>query len=270
MSEETIWEKEKLSALLEASKSAISRSRYIFGAINIATILMLSAQFNFLTPWVRNAINRAPTEKIREALQEYQLIDLRSISVPVIGIKFSVADLSVVGAVGMALLAVWLFYSVRRENHVLSNVAREANQAIAAADIAKAAYLYHGVAHQFVFSTITTNDRSRVGGTFLVKTLLYAPCWALLFVVACDIVTVAISSTVQFNTHVPLADTLSPAEIAEVVARSAFCLVVAFFCFVQCRDCERLEYDSLAKLERVRRHVETDDVSAQVIGLYPA
>ena len=103
------WEKERLASLLEAAKSAVARSRYVFGAINVATIQVLSAEFNFLAPWIRNVIPRAPPDKVREWYQQFMDIDLRTVSVPIIGLRFSVADLSVVASVGMALLSLWLF-----------------------------------------------------------------------------------------------------------------------------------------------------------------
>jgi hypothetical protein len=48
------WEKERLTALLDAAKTAISRSRYVFAAVNVATIVMLSAEYNGSIPWLRN------------------------------------------------------------------------------------------------------------------------------------------------------------------------------------------------------------------------
>jgi hypothetical protein len=155
---ELSWEKEKCAALLEAAKTAVVRNRYVFAAVNIGAILMLSAQFNATVPWIRNTVERATDDKIKGYLTEFLWRDLGTVSLPLIGIKFSTADLQVIGAVAMAVLAVWMFYATRRENHVINAISQEAKHALTQNDIGKAQYLYHGIAHYFVFTTITDND----------------------------------------------------------------------------------------------------------------
>lgn len=75
--------------------------------------------------------------------------------------------------------------------------------------------------------------------------------------VSADVITLALPSTVQFDHYHPLFSILSPSERVEVIVRSAFCLVLAWFCLVQSKDCERFENDSMTKLEGLQRVVET-------------
>ena len=103
------WEKERLTALLEAAKLAISRSRYVFAAINIATLIMLSAEFNGTIPWVRNALVRAKELKLPDevkVLTDIQRKELGIFSVPILGLKFSIYDINVLGAISLTLLAI--------------------------------------------------------------------------------------------------------------------------------------------------------------------
>ena len=60
MSQGIPWEKEKFSVLLDAAKTAIVRTRYVFAAINISAIVMISAEFNLYFPWVRYVGPRHP------------------------------------------------------------------------------------------------------------------------------------------------------------------------------------------------------------------
>lgn len=98
------WEEKKLAALLEAASIAIKRARYVFIIINISAILIFSAEFNALVPWMRWPMRRESTDpKAREILLNVFHRELEVVSVPLLGIKFSVADLTVIGSLAMMI-----------------------------------------------------------------------------------------------------------------------------------------------------------------------
>jgi hypothetical protein len=254
------WEREKCGALLEAAKTAITRNRYVFGAVNLGAIVMLSAQFNAMVPWIRNTIERAKDEKVRSVLTDLLWRDFGSVSLPVVGIKFSTADLQVIGAIGMAILAVWMFYAARRENHVISAIAQEAQTALQQDDLGKAQYLYHGIAHYFVFTTVT--DRDTPGGEqrsmarLTVRALLFSPFWVPMTVLIVDLVSLFFVHKVALDPNAYLWDLLTRDERMEVVIRLIVCTGISWFSYVRCRDCDAFDANTRTQLDYLRTRVE--------------
>lgn len=174
------WEEKKLAALLEAASIAIKRARYVFIIINVSAILIFSAEFNALVPWMRWPIRRESTDpKIREVLLNVFHRELEVVSVPLLGIKFSASDLTVIGSPAMMILAIWFYYCVRRENLVVKDIK---NIATKSADPEQKSYLYYGIAHYFVYTTATGKERpagitSHSTARWVIKMLFYVPCW---------------------------------------------------------------------------------------------
>ncbi|NNN06369.1 MAG: hypothetical protein HKL90_10755 [Elusimicrobia bacterium] len=67
---EARWNEKKMAALLDAGVDAIQRSRYVFIAITIAGILMLSAQFNAYLPWIREPVHMTSAEILKAATEK--------------------------------------------------------------------------------------------------------------------------------------------------------------------------------------------------------
>ena len=100
------WEESRTSALLEALGQAVSRTRYVVVAINISTALAAIAVLNGRVPWIRNTleryermcdITRVPSTsecQIASMLREILWKDFYTITIPVLGIKISTADMS--------------------------------------------------------------------------------------------------------------------------------------------------------------------------------
>jgi hypothetical protein len=260
------WEQEKLKALLEAAGDAIRRARYVFAAINVAGILILSAQFNAYLPWLRNPLTRNSVDpSTKKLINEFFFRDLYSVSVPVLGIKFSVFDLSIVGSTGLAVLAVWLFYCVRRENHVVNAIVREGKAALSENDIGRAAYLYYGIAHNFVFTTITESDvpggeRPKVMVRYALKVLYAIPAWVPLVIVAIDLMSVFLPHKLALTQSSPWAD-FDVHERVEVVLRSVYCLTVAWFSYIQCHDVARFDADTRSRLNILRERIEPEHLA---------
>src|SRR4051812_45654003 len=104
------WEKEKLGAILSAATHAISRARYAFIISNIAGILILTGLFNTTFPWIRNPLEHRPTlmsENTREHVEKVLREDLGVMNIPLLGMKLSVYDLSVLGSTALLIIVIW-------------------------------------------------------------------------------------------------------------------------------------------------------------------
>jgi len=254
------WVELEMKALLDAATDAIRRARWVFMGINVAGILILGAEFNAMVPWVRYPLHRCNTPVyIHQLLQQFIYNDLYVVTVPLLGIKFSVFDLSVIGSTAMALLATWFFYSVRRENRSLGTLVRRATAALTE-DPSLSRYLYYGVAHHFVFTTITESDvpagqKPRVMPRTAVRILWYMPFWVPLAVIVVDLASIFLPHLMAIDRATTLADQFSVNEWVEVCIRTFYCLALAFFCWKQCRDCARFDTDSRTMLQNLRQRL---------------
>lgn len=61
----------------------------------------------------------------REAFVDGQVRDLMIVSVPIVGLKFFAGDLGVVSSAGTPIIAVWMYYAFRREQHSVGRVILE-------------------------------------------------------------------------------------------------------------------------------------------------
>jgi hypothetical protein len=277
------WEKEKYQSILQAAQSAIARGRYVFGVVNLAAVLVLTAEFAATFPWIENTLNRAKQlarvqqgsdpasakanlvliDRIKDTLWH----DVYTVSFPLLSVKFNVADLSVIGSAGMAVLAVWLYYAIRRENHIVGRVIREMDAALQENALTKAIYLYHGVAHYFVFMTVTEQD-SPTGGSrrnlarIAIRVLLYSPAWIPVLVLVDDIVSLFQPPRLSGEMETTLLATMGSGETLEFVLRALFCIAMSTFAWIQCRDSVRFSDETMSALDKVRSRVEATSPGA--------
>jgi hypothetical protein len=251
------WEKERLAALLDAAKIAISRSRYVFAAVNVSTIVMLSAEYNGSILWLRNALARAIDRKDPDYTKIYRDIiekDLGVVSVPLIGIKFSISDITVMGAVGMTILAIWMFYATRRENHVVTKIIQEISLALSNKNSNKASYLYDALGHNFLF--LATAKRPNVTIRATVRALFFAPLWVLAVIILAETLSLFVTMNGRMDVKQTFWSGYSPSEHVEVVLRTVFCAIIAVYVFTICRDIDRFQSDTVHQLEDIRNRVE--------------
>jgi len=251
------WEALKLEALLAAGEAAVNRARYVFLTISVAGVLILSAEFNLSIPWLRNVLARPGLpEEVRMKIQEFIWKDLYVVSMPILGIKFSAFDLGIIGTTALAVLSVWLFYCARRENHVIGAIAAEA----LAGTKDRAAYLYSGIAHHFVFMTLTDCDtpegvEPQVSARRAVRVLRNIPIWVPLFVLGVDLWTLFVPGASGL-TPGTLWSHLTPSQHIEVDVRFIASLLIVNFSRIQCRCVAKFDQETRIQLGRVRVRVE--------------
>src|SRR5689334_15423713 len=109
-------------AKVSAAQEAIDRGRTIFLMANLATIIVLSANFNLYFTWMRYLVIRTVDSQYKpllEAVQRARIEDTSIISVPLIGLKFSAGDVGLVSSLGMLVLVLWMYFAFRREQRLI-------------------------------------------------------------------------------------------------------------------------------------------------------
>ncbi len=224
------WKAKKLEALVAASGEAIRRTRYIFLAINVAGLMMLSASFNAYLSWGRHMDELRP-----RGSPPVDSKDFLWVNVDVIGLRFHVYDLQIVGTLAMSLLAIWWYFSLRRENHVISEVVAEAEEALQR-DRDCAQWLLHAVGQRMVFNPLWLDPEgqpaaSKEALSLLLLLLGRIPCYVPLVVILCDVCSLFVAhpfGTIPDQALIPylLANDKS-LLLLEIVLRIGFALLLA-------------------------------------------
>jgi hypothetical protein len=193
--------------LVEQAGDAAKRTRWVLSAAMIISLAQLGAAYNFSFGFLRKfseqMILATPTPGAPTRLKDLQdmlmrsWVDQLSVNVNLFGIKFSVADASLIGSISLLSISVWLFYSARRENHIIGKtciIASEASQETKA-------IVFHGICNTQLFGTVSTNDepisslrgynKSEIRSARLViSVLFYLPVITIFAMIATDVMSV--------------------------------------------------------------------------------
>jgi hypothetical protein len=136
---------------------------------------------------------------------------------------------------------------------VVAEIAKSANNALDKSTVPdsteKARYLFHAIAHYFVFTTTTERDtprgeKPRVGARMAVKALMYMPVWVPLVLAACDLLSMLLP--LNWLRIVPSPEIgwnkLYTFEAVELIFRDWLAAAIAAYNFVRCRDAVRFDY----------------------------
>lgn len=229
--DESEWQKMATKALVESVIDAIRRTRYVFLAMNITAVFLLSAIVNNYLPWMRHIPLRDPTPPphIVSSVNKLMWEDLYTVTMPILGIKYSNDDVILVGPITVCILTLWFAYAARRENHAFGHLAQSCEQAFQSGRRGEAKYLA-SVVHHFLFTTTTENDRpfgQQARGLQLrraVKALVFLPTVALVaFIVATALsIVLPFSLSGTLDPTVPLWSSMRGVERAEMIARLLF------------------------------------------------
>lgn len=113
------------SRVQDIEKAGI-RSRWIYGAMSLLSLLLFSVAFNEYFSWSRKIAMTLPkVYQEDEWSAQLKLLLMREwasalqFDVPYLGGKFGASDAGIVGGVVLALAAIWCYYSARRENRLV-------------------------------------------------------------------------------------------------------------------------------------------------------
>ena len=258
------WEEKKLAVLLEAASIAIKRARYVFILINIAAILIFAGEFNATFPWIRNVIERDRTPwHIKSLVLDVWYKELQVVSVPLIGIKFSAFDLTVIGSLAGLLLAIWFYYAVRREHLVVNEIYTIADSS---SSKQKRAYLYHGIAHYFVYTTASTKEGAegltpQATARAVVQALFFVPAWLPLLILIFDVISLRLP---PHATYIPECNTLwcvleKYNQDGEAILRMVFAFILSLFSLSQCWGAYTRDKATRILVERLQQRVVSDN-----------
>ena len=153
---------------VELVREAARRTRWAAAALTVCAMCHVTIFYNQHLSWMKlygDAVAWSYTAGLKERSEikkklheEYigKWVDSIYVDIPVLGVKVSGSDSSVVGSVAMAILSVWVFFSARRENHLVHLVLSDARRAIA--DPMAKRRLLRGIVASQVLSPTSTDD----------------------------------------------------------------------------------------------------------------
>lgn len=168
-------EQRMLQDRLDAARECAVRARAAHIVITIASLALLVALWNAYLSWygrfARAAVEKAQAAELQSGRRDQvtQSNDIRSkinedilakwietqwVSVGPLGIHVGVSDLGVWGSVGLAVISIWFFLAIRRENHVVGRLISDVwNDP---PNVRR--YVFHGIVSRQIFVTVTGED----------------------------------------------------------------------------------------------------------------
>ncbi len=186
---------EYLRNLISSSNNASSRSRTTYFILSLTCFFILIGVFNMELSWERHINfkereqlgfnkNLYPTDsgaikilsnnlsyedasekskKIFDAYLQnisnnytYEFFKRYEVTIPILGIRVFSSDLSVISSTSILILITWLFYSIRREYHIVDKIKQEFSSSDSFLEIRK--MIYYGSVFENVFVTATKNS----------------------------------------------------------------------------------------------------------------
>jgi hypothetical protein len=210
---------------LTGIKEATSRSRNVLLFLNLATLVIFISLFNETYSWQRHInVNERPLDSyintvgldkndvsFKELRKHYADIyfERQFFNVPLLGIRCTESDLTIFAPIALLIFTTWLFFSLRRENHIVKNISTDFEKikkkilALSAAPIDERDIvggnqdewkillhtLYSGCKQNFVLSTPTVkdyNDKNNVERSNRVaRPIMSILNWTPLLILAC-------------------------------------------------------------------------------------
>jgi hypothetical protein len=195
------FEQKALDTRLEASRSAQERTRVTSFASTVISLAIITAGWNAYFSFYHDFASEFPsleggagtTNLQREMLSEW--VRGRMINITLLGIRVGVDDAPLLGAIALSIAAIWLYYSIRRENYTIGTLLFDyyyANDHIRW-------LVYHGINSATVFTNVIHGDAPFRSSTqeppnrplrsvrFMAGCLWYLPIFSLWFIIFVDI-----------------------------------------------------------------------------------
>lgn len=290
------FDDKNLGQLIQASKDAISRTRYVFLAINIAGLILTAEVFNTHFLRIQNTAAR-PEKRMKELRDDYtekhglysitnaeyistlmelsnslpdsqtlveirkvELAELWTVSMPIIGVKFSVWDMPILGAIGMVVLTSWYLLSLRTQYLVINEIKIEA--ARQPTNTERLRYLYNSIAHHFVWSqldsTSTSKSLQRKELIIVSKILQFMPAWSTLIATAFELYSLSQpTAAAHSGGQMSLWKTMFHQERIEVAVRLILCSVIGVYLLRICMKANEYHEKSLDAVEELRKKLNS-------------
>lgn len=120
----------ELEFRLTATRDAQTMSRLAFFVSTVISLAIIITTWNAYFSWYTDfplkkgwAESDVTEEVERQIIAQW--VESQTISVPILGIKIGVSDGSVFGSIGLLIIVMWFYLSIRRENHVIGFLLRD-------------------------------------------------------------------------------------------------------------------------------------------------
>jgi hypothetical protein len=202
---------------VQGSTEAVKRARFAFLVSTVASLAIFITEWNAYLSWYRHfplAEAFPPNEVTKEAFKDVlqQFVEGRVITASLLGIRVGVSDMAVLGSLTLLVCSIWLFFSIRRHNHSVGSLLRDARNLPPVAR----RLVYYGVSSSLVFTTVTAYDAAisslaedqspheakltRAVVTFL----FYLPAAVIALTIVADLLSVFVLKAVFSFPHFPL------------------------------------------------------------------
>ncbi|SRR6266404_1545864 len=150
-----------LQLRLEGVREANKRARFALGAAIIASLAILTAVWNAYGSWNRFVplVPQFATSEVTRLAQEELLkewVKNQTVSVDILGIRVSIFDGALLGSIGLFVISLWLFFSVRRANRAIGFLLHDTKKEKLGLDILR--MVYHGVISTLIFIDTGNGD----------------------------------------------------------------------------------------------------------------
>ena len=150
----------KYKERIEGAQEAIKRSRWVFLILTVISLALLITAWNAYFSWTREIPlhNQSwPDDAVVTHAQEHLIeewVKSQMIDIPVLGIHIGMSDAAPLGGLGVFILAIWLYYSTRRENRTIGELLIDTLKE--SPDVRSR--IFHAIASYLVFLTIAKTD----------------------------------------------------------------------------------------------------------------
>jgi hypothetical protein len=195
-----------LQLRLEAVRESVNRARSAFIIATVTSLLIIMPAWNAYLSWYRVFAMRVEpyaqsgTSVVDEAQKQVvaEWVKNQTITTGILGIRVGISDAAVVGALGLYVVSIWLYFSLRRANRTIGYLLQDVmNESYEVQQM-----IFHGIAARLVFSDIGRGDQpvrylnqQPVAKNFLfvrrvVKGLFFLPAATIFFIVSMDLLSI--------------------------------------------------------------------------------
>ena len=264
-----------LELRLEAVREAVQRARFSFLVATIASLSILAAAWNAYLSWYRgfamrpDAYAASGTSVVDEAQKQIvaEWVKNQTITAGILGIRVGISDAAVVGALGLFVASIWMYFSLRRANRTIGYLLQ---------DVMDESYeiknlVFHGIAARLVFSDIGRGDQpvrsledrppaeNVVFVRQIVKVLFFLPAATIFIVIALDLLSICCLNAPFRPGHKILLPYMKRLEWAQIGVWETFALVVGIATARLCLKGIRFENATETVLKAFLHHLGTID-----------
>jgi hypothetical protein len=245
---------ETIKMRLSAVKESVNRARFAFLVSTIASLTLIIAAWNAYGSWYRDfALREVPyasqaTSVVDEAQKQIisEWVKNQTIAINLLGIRIGISDAAIVGALGLWVIAIWLYFSMRRANRAIGFLLFETQTSSCELQL----MIFVSIATSMVFSDIGGGDQpidnlkelpSKDNYPIVrkaVRLLFYLPVFTIFSIVFIDGLSIFLLSSPFRDGHRPLWYALKGAPIqtwVQVVVWEGVAIGLGILTYQLCR-----------------------------------